>query len=228
MNKIGIIAAMQPEMEIIYNSMEDIEEINILGVRFYTGLIGECNVVLSLCGVGKVNAAMAATLLISEFECNLLINTGIAGGVEPLKTRDVIIASDLSYHDFDTTTFGYEYGQVPQMPKRFYSSANAIMLAKSICNKLKIDYKVASIYSGDQFISSMEKLKNLGEIEGVACEMEGAAIAHVAVKAGIDFLVIRFISDIIGAENQIEDYQKFEREMAEMSAKITLQIVNNL
>lgn len=228
MNRIGIIAAMQPEMELIKESIESCEKVNELGIEFYVGNIGNTDVVLSLCGVGKVNASMATAILISSFECNLIINSGIAGGVAPLNTKDVVVASSLMYHDFDTTLFGYAYGQVPQMPKEFVVNPNALMLVESTLNKLNIEYKTAKIYSGDQFVSSLDALKNVGEPTNCAVEMEGAAIAHVATKAGVDFIVIRFISDIIGADKQVDDYLAFESEMAKKSANITLQLLNNL
>lgn len=227
MDRIGIIAAMQPEFELIYDKIENCIEIKIAGVQFYSGNIGNVNVVLSQCGVGKVNASMAATLMISEFECNLLINTGIAGGIG-LKPKDVVIASKLMYYDFDTTIFGYAYGQVPGMPKEFIPSLDSVIMVKSILKKQNIEYIHCPIYSGDQFVSSLEQLKNIQIEKPMACEMEGAAIAQVAVRAGVDFIVLRYISDCVGEENQVQDYLSFEREMAERSAKICLQIMNNL
>ena len=228
MRKIGIIAAMEPEIELLCNSLEGMEEVNILGTKFYQGVINGHEVVLAQSGVGKVNAAMAATILLLEFGCNLLINTGIAGGIKPLKTKDVIIGSSLGYYDFDTTIFGYDYGQVPGMPKKFMTNPACIMLVKQILNKLNIEYKETTIYSGDQFVSSFEQLKNISNLEGIACEMEGAAVAHVAVKAGIDFIILRYISDIVGEESQVNDYLAFESEMANRSANICLQIMNNI
>lgn len=227
MKKIGIIAAMEPEIEMLCNSLEEVEQVNILGTVFYQGTINGNNIVMAQCGVGKVNAAMAATILILEFGCDLLINTGIAGGVKPLKTKDVIIGTKLGYYDFDTTIFGYEYGQVPGMPKKFIANPACVMHVKAVLNKLSIEYKEATIYSGDQFVSSFKQLENVNDTDGFACEMEGAALAHVAIKAGVDFIVLRYISDIIGEESQIDDYLTFEREMANRSANICLQILNN-
>lgn len=226
--RIGIIAAMEPELDILRDALLDGEEEIKLGISFYPGMIGECEVVLALSGVGKVNSAMCATLLISEYECNFIINTGIAGGMKPLKTRDVIIGTRLCYHDFDTTIFGYSYGQVPGCPKYYASSLESILLVKKALNKLGINYKEGTIYSGDQFVSSCHQLEKIGVEEGSLCEMEGASIAQVCVKAGVEFVVLRYISDIIGDKNQIDDYLKFESDMANRSSKICLQILNNL
>lgn len=227
MQKIGIIAAMKPEFEILYQELKNVDEIKLAGTVFYEGNIGNVDVILCECGVGKVNSAIAATVMITEFECNLLINTGIAGGVG-LKTKDVVIASSLMYHDFDTTIFGYSYGQVPGMPKEYVPSIDSIVMIKAILKKLNIEYVSCPVYSGDQFVSSIEQLSKIELKTPCACEMEGASIAQVAVKAGVDFIVLRYISDCVGEENQVNDYLSFEREMAERSAKICLQIMNNL
>ena len=225
--KIGIIAAMKPEFELLLEKMENAENERVCGVNFYSGNIGTSDVVLCECGVGKVNSSIAASVMISIFECELLINTGIAGG-KGLNTKDVIIGSKLMYHDFDTTLFGYDYGQVPGLPKFFTPSLESIVLVKSILNKLGIKYKCCPIYSGDQFVTSMDQLSNIKVELPFACEMEGASVAHVAVKAGVDFIVLRYISDCIGEENQVNDYLTFEQEMANKSANICLQIMNNL
>lgn len=227
MTRIGIIAAMKPEFEMLYEKLENASDVKLAGTVFYEGVIGNASVVLCECGVGKVNSAIAATVMITEFECDLLINTGIAGGVD-LKTKDVVIASSLMYHDFDTTIFGYAYGQVPAMPKEFIPSMDSIVMVKSILKKLNIDYVSCPVYSGDQFVSSLSQLEKVQIKTPCACEMEGASIAQVAVKAGVDFIVLRYISDCVGEENQVNDYLAFEREMAERSANICLQIMNNL
>lgn len=228
MRKIGIIAAMEPEMIRLKDAITSIEEDNVLGILFYKGSIGNNDVVLSLCGVGKVNASMATTILINNYSCDLIINTGIAGGISPLKPKDVVLANSLMYHDFDTTIFGYDYGQVPGMPKVFNPSKEALELVRSALDDLAIKYNEGLIYSGDQFVSSLEVLKNVGLKSALAVEMEGAAIAHVCVKSKVDFIVLRYVSDIIGAESQINDYLSFEQEMAQRSANITLKLVNKI
>ena len=224
--KIGILAAMQVEMNLILDEIIDVEEINQAGSTYYTGYIGNNEVVLVKSGIGKVNAAISTTILIKEFGCNLIINTGIAGGTKPLKHRDCIVAKSLQYHDFDLRFFGYPYGQVPEMPKEFIPSINSLLLIKSTLNKLNIPFKECNVYSGDQFITSYDQIKNV-ENEGIVTEMEGASVAHTCVKLGSDFIVLRYISDIIG-ENSQEEYQKFEEDMANQSANITIKLLNNI
>lgn len=227
MNRIGIIAAMKPELEILLNHLNLEEESKIGGICFYTGTLGNKPVVLCECGVGKVNAAMAATLMLTQFECDLLINTGIAGGIG-LHKGDVVLADSLRYHDVDATAFGYSYGQIPGMPKEFVPNINTVLMVKQVLSRLGISYQSCPVYSGDCFVESLSVLKNILPVSKAACEMEGAAIAQCAVRFGVDFLVLRYISDCIGEDKQVEDYVSFEREMAERSAKICLQFMNNL
>lgn len=228
MNRIGIICAMQTEMDILLNALGEGKKVKLFGITFYEGKIEDKDVVLSLCGVGKVNAAIGTTLLINEFNCDLIINSGIAGGISPLKKRDSVIATELGYHDFNVSAFGYPYGQVPQMPRFFQVNPGLLVLVKSIFNKVGLEYKTTRIYSGDLFVTSKEELSKIEDKEGFAVEMEGAAIAHVCVRSGIDFIVLRYISDIIGEENQEENYMEFEAEMSNRSAMVTLKLLQNM
>ncbi len=225
---IGIIAAMENEFNIIYENMKSTESEKVFDTKYYIGRINNIDVVLVKSGIGKVNAASATTTLIDHFGCNLIINSGIAGGIKPVKTRDLVIASSLVYNDFDITNFGYEYGQVPGMPKLFLANPNLLICFKQLLNKLNIKYLEGIIASGDKFARSMDIIKDNKGLNILAVDMESAAVAQVATKAGVDFMIIRFISDIIGEESQIEFYDKFEEEMASSSAKITLSLIESL
>ncbi len=226
--RIGILAAMKDEMKLILDRIENLSEEECMGVLFHIGNINDNEVILCESGIGKVNAAVATTLLISNFEVELVINTGIAGGIGGAGFKDVVIANGLSYHDFDLRLFGYDYGVVPGMPKVLPVNPEMIMKVKSVLNKLNINYKEGIVLSGDQFVSSLSKLENVTLSGALAVEMEGCAVAHVATKAGVDFVVLRYISDIVGAKSQNDDYLKFEHEMATRSAKICIKLVENL
>ena len=225
---IGIIAAMEDEMSILLDELNLSVYEQVCGCKFYLGKVNDTEVVLTTCGVGKVNAAIAASVMIEFYECDLIINTGIAGGINGVNTKDVVIGSKLMYHDFDVTAFGYAYGQVPGMPKTFVPSIDSVVMFKKIMNDLNIEYKEAAIYSGDVFVSSLETLKNVDTTIPCIAEMEGAAIAHVCVKSGVDFIVVRYVSDIVGKPSQIDDYKTFETERANRSSKICLNILNKL
>jgi len=223
--RIGIVGAMKLEIELIVGKLNDTVKESISGYDFYVGKLNNNEIIICESGVGKVNAGGAALLLISEFNAELVINTGIAGGIGDVKCRDVIIGNGLAWHDFDIRIFGYPFGQVPNMPKVYLTNPLVIMNTKMILNKLNIDYKEGIIVSGDQFVTNLDKLEYVKDLNPVACEMEGCAIAQVCTKAGVDFLVLRYISDIVGEENQNDNYIKFEEEMATRSAKICISLI---
>lgn len=226
--RIGIIAAMKHEMDLLLDELIDLEETKYLGYTIFSGTVNEHEVFILESGMGKVNASMATTILISEFSAELIINTGIAGGISPSKTTDVIIGTKLMYNDVDARVFNYEYGQVPQMPRFFQINPELLVLVKKSLNKANISYKEGLIVSGDKFISSIEPLKEVIDLKPLATEMEGCAVAQVATRAGVDFLIIRYISDVIGLPSQIEDYFEYEDKMSKESALITKSILNNL
>ena len=227
MVKIGIIAAMQHEMDLLRENIDHIQDVKIAGFVFYIGKINEHDVILCQSGVGKVNAGIASSLMISHFECNLIINTGICGGLG-LRKRDVVIAKEVKYHDVDCSAFGYEYGQIPGMPKSFVPSIESTLMIKSILSRLEINYQNVTVYSGDQFVLSLDQVKKANPGDVFACEMEGAGVAQSCTKAGVEFVILRYVSDCIGETDQQDDYNKFEAEMSERSANICLQIINNL
>ena len=225
--KIGIIAAMENEFSLLLNNLTDKNSIKVFDCNFYTGKINNSNVVIVKSGMGKVNAALAATVLIDHFGCNLIINSGIAGGIYPSKTKDVILSSSLVYSDVDARNFGYKYGQVPGMPEEFLVKEEIIDEFKQILNNLNIEYKVGVIATSDKFALSKDIIKDNDE-KIIAVDMESAAIAQVSYKASVDFIVLRFISDLVGEESQIDNYDKFEEEMANESAMITLKFFEGL
>lgn len=226
--KIGIIAAMRHEMDLLAEQLDDLFVEDYASFKFYCGSLGNNDVIIVESGMGKANAVMASTLLVSRFECNLLINTGIAGGISPLETNDVILGTKIMYGDVDARLFGVSYGQIPGMPKYYSPSDTILMLAKRTLNKLNISYKQEKIYTSDKFITTFEPLKEIEEKDGAAIEMEGCAVAQTATRLGVDFLVIRYICDIIGKENQEKDYFKFEHDVAERSALITSELIKNI
>lgn len=224
---IGIIGAMKDEVDILIEELEDEQEIKVASFSFHTGRIEEHDVVLVQCGIGKVNAAIATTILINTFECDLIINTGIAGGCKGTKTKDIIIGEGLLYHDFDLVAFGYDYSVVPNMPKLFTPHPEDLMKVRSVLNKLGLEYKCGLIASGDKFVTSYDTIKEVKDLP-LAVEMEGAAIAHTALRLGTRFIILRYISDVIGEESQVENYHEFEEEMANRSSRITLDLIRNL
>jgi len=213
---LGIIGAMDEEIVAIKNEMQEIEEVKIKNIVFYKGKMEGKEVVLVLCGIGKVNAAIHTTLLINNFNIDKIIVTGVAGGINPeLEIGDFVISKDLIQHDVDATAFGAKLGEIPRMEtSTFLGNQEMVKISKEILDKsfLNKNNKIGRILSGDQFIASTEKIEMLIKIfKGDCVEMEGAAVAQVCHIFGIDFVVLRLISDKANSDAKI-DFVNFIRE----------------
>lgn len=213
MNKIGIIVAMEEELEEILNIMNNIEEKEIYDLTFKTGQIEKNKVVVVKCGVGKVNAARVTQILIDTFNIKSIINVGSAGALNPfLNIGDIVIAEKLVQHDFDITAFDHDKGYITGVGDYIYSNIELIEKFKNAANNLKEkDYKIKTgiIATGDIFCTDIEmKNKIYSKFDADCVEMEGAAIAQVCYLDKIPFIVIRSISDSPNGNNEI-DFDKF-------------------
>lgn len=231
MKTIGIIGAMDEEIISIKNNIDVISTRNIIGLDFYMGKMGGNNVVLVRSGIGKVNAAVCAQVLIDMYAVDYIINVGVAGAVaKELEIGDIIISDDCVQHDFDTTAFGDPIGFISRMNVRFFKADDELIKIAKDAGEKAVDAKVyvGRIASGDQFISSNEKKAYLrNEFKASCAEMEGAAIAHSCFLNKIPFVIIRSISD--KAEDSSEhDYEKFFRESAKVAADIVLDMIGRL
>lgn len=205
---IGIIGAMKEEVDAILALMPNAERTIHYGVKFYTGRINGQDCVVSKSGVGKVNAARSTQLMIDRYNPDFIINIGSAGALEPrLDIGDIVISDSCIQHDVDITAFGHPKGYIAGVrylqadPELVEKCRKAI--EKTVDNKYKT--YIGIVASGDQFISSMDKKKELHEEFNAWCaEMEGAAIAHVCHLCEVPFVVIRSISDKALPGNNIE------------------------
>ena len=198
--KYGIIGAMDLETKLLIETMQQAVETQIAGMVFYSGLLKGVDVVVVTSGVGKVNAAACAQILITHFDVDRLINTGVSGAIHhDLDVGDIVISTDCMEHDFDVTGFGYKYGVIPRMETSvFIADAKLIERALEASKKEVTDHKTMKgrIVSGDQFISSNERKEFILEhFDASTTEMEGAAIAHVAYLNNVPFVIIRAMSD---------------------------------
>lgn len=230
MKKIGIIGAMDLEVEELKAKMSVSNIVKKAKMEFYEGTLNGAVVVIVRCGIGKINAALCVQILADVFAVTHIINTGVAGSLNAkLDIGDILISKDAIHHDMDVTIFGYALGEVPQMGFReFVADENLIALAKASCEKVNPDLHtlVGRVVSGDQFISSKDvKEKLIANFQGDCAEMEGASIAHGAYLNGIPFVIIRAISD--KADDSAEmDYPTFEREAAKHSARLVEDLVS--
>ena len=182
---LGIIGAMDIEVDSLKNEMENPAINKIAGMDFYEGVIGGKDVVVVKCGIGKVNAAMCTQILADRYNVDVVINTGVAGSLNnDIDICDIVISTVAQEHDMDVTALGYEKGIIPDMDVSIFESDRKLVeLTKKSAKEAGLDVKVfeGKVVSGDQFISTHEKKESLKNSFGGDCaEMEGAAIAHVA------------------------------------------------
>ncbi|AST56283.1 5'-methylthioadenosine/S-adenosylhomocysteine (MTA/SAH) nucleosidase [Thermoanaerobacterium thermosaccharolyticum] len=229
MNKIGLIGAMEEEIDILKHFISNEEVTNRADMIFYKGQLNGLDTVVVRSGIGKVNAAIAAQILISEFNVDCIINTGVAGGIKSgINVGDIVISSDAIEHDFDTTAFGDELGVIPRMKTSVFKADKYLIdIALKAAND-NIDGKayVGRIVSGDRFVSSKEEARRLGQqFSAYAVEMEGAAIAHTAYLNNIPFVIIRSISDNADG-NATSDFNLFVKKASIVSSNIVKEMIN--
>lgn len=213
MNKIGIIVAMEEELEAVLNIMNNIEQKEIYGINVQIGKIEQKEVVVVKSGVGKVNAARVTQILIDKLNVKSIINIGSAGALNPfLNIGDIIIGEKLIQHDFDITAFDHDKGYITGVGDYIYSNIELIEKFKKVANNLKEkNYKIKTgiIATGDIFCTDFEmKNKIYSKFDADCVEMEGAAIAQVCYLDKIPFIVIRSISDSPNGNNEI-DFDKY-------------------
>ena len=226
---LGIIGAMEIEVNRIKEQMEDVSVTDKAGMSFFEGKWNGNDVVVVRSGIGKVNAAVCAQILADTFHADAIINTGIAGSLKnEINIGDIVLSTDAIQHDMDAQGFGYAPGVIPQMEvSDFQADEKLIELAKKCCAEVCPDIQVFTgrVVSGDQFISDKKKKEWLSsQFEGLCAEMEGAAIAQAAYLNHVPFLIIRAISDKAN-DSATMDYPEFEAMAAENSVKLLADIV---
>lgn len=226
---LGIIGAMDEEVSKLKECMKEVTVTKKAGMEFFKGTLSSKEVVVVRSGIGKVNAAVCAQILVDDFKVSALINTGIAGSLKnEINIGDVVLSSDVLYHDMDAVAFGYNLGQVPRMDVlSFTADKDLVELAEKSCHKVnpEIAVFVGRIVSGDQFVSSKERKDWIFEnFKGSCTEMEGAAIAHTAYLNQVPFVIIRAISDKADDSAHM-DYPTFEALAIERSVKLMIEMV---
>ena len=224
---IAVIGAMAQEIELLKSRLQEVQTHDFGAFRVYEGRLHQQRVVLSLSGIGKVNAAAATALVIQHFQADCVINTGSAGGLgKGLRVGDVVIGVQTAHHDVDATAFGYAIGQVPQLPLFFVSDANLIATAQQAARAFESAIvHQGLIVSGDQFIHSSDKVAHIRAVfaDVQAVEMEAAAIAQVCAQMNCPFVVIRAISDLADEAAEMS-FEAFLQQAAVHSA----QMVDNM
>lgn len=230
MNTIGIIAAMQEEMNEIKKIMNNVQEKNIYELKFYEGTINNKNIVLVESGVGKVNAARTTQVLIDNYKIDAVINVGSAGSAnQELQIGDIVIGKTLVQHDFDITAFGHPKGYISNVGERIKSDENLIKSMEQTIENLQnkeFKIKIGTIASGDIFCTEPKmKEKIRDKFNADAIEMEGAAIAQVCKLDNVPVLVIRSISDSPNGNNNIT-FEQYLETASKRCAEILSQFFN--
>ena len=210
---IGIIAAMDKEMDVLKAEMSEVDMQVISGLQFWIGKLSGVSVIAVRSGIGKVNAAMAAEVMSVVFKVDYIINTGIAGSLNSdINIGDIVLSVDAMEHDIDEGT-GCEPGILSTLKESIYKADVKLReITKKVCEEVNPDINVfeGRVLSGDQFISTKEKKDFLvKQFGGICCEMEGAAIAHVSYLNNIPFIIIRSISDKADEASEF-DYESFQ------------------
>lgn len=231
MTKLGIIGAMQVEVEILLGQMENKAARTVAGTTFYSGTLEGVDAVVVQCGVGKVNAALCAQILCDCFAVTHMVNTGIAGSLcAELDIGDLVVSRDAMYHDFDCVHFGYPFGRVPGMDVTAFPADETLTgYAYEAAEAVNPGHtRMGRIASGDKFVAERNvKEAIIAATQGLCTEMEGAAIAQTAYRNGVPFVILRAISDKADDSAQM-DYPTFERIAAHRCAEVTRKLARRL
>ena len=229
--KIAIIGAMEEEVALLRDNIEGRTQETVAGCEFTFGHMHGIEVILLRSGIGKVNAAMSTTILLEKYKPDCIINTGSAGGYNPaLNVGDAVISTEVRHHDVDVTAFGYEYGQVPQLPAAFKADEKLIAAAVGAANEIDgFQVEQGLIVTGDSFMEDPKRVEFVrSKFEDLqAVEMEAAAIAQVAYRFNIPFVIIRSLSDIAGKESEVS-FDQFIDKAARNSAALVMKIVSSM
>ena len=221
--KIGIIGAMDEEVAILKSAMNNITTTKVAGCEFYQGELNGKQIVLTKSGIGKVAAAVATTLLLEKFSPDSIINTGSAGGFDAdLNVGDIVISTEVRFHDVDLTAFGYEIGQMAQLPPAFEATPSLISVAQQAAQTLpNLNIVQGLICTGDIFMADPAKteIARTNFPSMMACEMEAAAIAQTCCQCNVPFIVVRVLSDLAG-ENSHTDFDTFVDDSSKKSATV--------
>ena len=229
--KIAVIGAMEQEVELLRAELVDATTETIANSEITAGKIDGKEVILLKSGIGKVNAAMSTTILLSKYQPDVVINTGSAGGFDAnLEVGAVVISDEVRHHDCDVTAFGYEIGQMAGMPAAYKSDEKLMNIAAEAVAEVGTHKSaVGLICSGDVFMADPVRVeevrKNFPTMK--ACEMEAAAVAQVCHQFNTPFVVIRALSDIAGKQSDVS-FDEFLPVAAKHSTEVVLKAISKL
>lgn len=229
--KIAVIGAMEEEVELLRATLENKTTETIANSEYTQGTYKDKDVILLKSGIGKVNAAMSTTILLEKYQPDVVINTGSAGGYdENLDVGAIVISDEVRHHDVDATIFGYEMGQVPQMPVGFKADARLMEVAEQAVAEVGEHQSATGlITTGDSFMNDPVRVETVRNYFPTmkAVEMEAAAVAQVCYQFATPFVVIRALSDIAGKQSDIS-FDEFLTIAAKHSTQVVLKAIEKM
>ncbi|SFA89077.1 adenosylhomocysteine nucleosidase [Acetitomaculum ruminis DSM 5522] len=230
-NIIGIVAAMESEIELIKEAVKLDSKKTMAQMEFCIGSIFDKNVVVVQCGIGKVNASIATQLLINEFNASYIINVGCAGNLNNLiGIGDFVVSNKVAQHDYDASAVGFKPGEIPYTNKVFFEADEKLISLASDSIKNVAAYRkliVGQVVSGDQFIEQKSQkdliMKNYPDADCV--EMEGGSVGQTCYLNNIPFVVIRAMSD---NSDSSSDFAKYQEKVVKEGAKVVIDMVKNM
>lgn len=221
---------MQKEIDLILNQFPNCRKIDSEGTITYYGEIGDHQIVVAQCGIGKVNAALRTCRIIEQYNPELVINTGVAGGVDAsMPVGSILIAERVAYHDVWCGP-GTEYGAADGCPLYFHSSDIALSAIKNLEKEFSSKFTFGLLCSGDKFISTKEEVSKIKQNfpDALGCDMESAAICQTCYKFNVPSIVVRVMSDTPGAEDNISQYKNFWNEAPARTFEIVKHLIDSL
>lgn len=226
--RIGVIGAMQIEIDNLKKSLENSTTEEISSVQFVKGNIGEVEVVAAVSGVGKVFAAICTEAMILKYQVDMVVNIGVAGTLcKELGVMDVALASQVVQHDMNTSALGDDIGLLSGINQIYIPSDEKMTALMEQCIVEKeIHYKVGTIATGDLFMQGERQKEKLHQrFDAIAAEMEGGSIGHVCYMNHVPFIVLRTISD---GEGGAMDYAQFARKAAKLGIDIVIEFIKKI
>ncbi|MDF2785920.1 MAG: 5-methylthioadenosine nucleosidase [Pantoea eucrina] len=228
--KAGIIGAMEQEVTLLRDKIENRQTLKLAGCEIYTGTLNGVEVALLKSGIGKTAAALGTTLLLQLCKPDLVINTGSAGGLAPtLQVGDIVVSDEVRYHDADVTAFGYVPGQMAGCPEAFVADSQLVTAAEQTISELQLNAVRGLVVSGDAFINGAEPLARIRSLfpQAIAVEMEATAIGHVCHQFNVPFVVVRAISDVADKTSHLS-FDEFLSVAARQSSLMTERLLARL
>ncbi|MCK9491043.1 MAG: 5'-methylthioadenosine/adenosylhomocysteine nucleosidase [Sulfurimonas sp.] len=227
--KIAIMGAMPEEVAPILKRLKDYKTTEYAGNKYYEATYNGVELVIAYSKIGKVFSALTASTMIEHFGAEKLLFSGVAGAVSPkLKVGDLIVATKLAQHDLDITAFGHPFGYVPEGSVFVETDKSLIEISKVVANEMGKSVVEGIIATGDQFVANEDRKNWIGSTFGAdALEMEGGSVAVVCDALGVDFFILRAISDAADMDASFS-FDEFLETSAKESAEFVMKMVDKI